>query len=40
MKGSLTEVQIESVKESAERLLSANKISIEEYNYILGKDGE
>ena len=40
MKESLTEEQIESVKESADRLLSAKKISIKEYNYILGKDGE
>ena len=37
---SLTEEQIGAVKESAERLLSANKISIKEYDYILGKDGE
>lgn len=36
----LTEKQIESVKESADRLLSANKISIEEYHYIVGRDGE
>ena len=40
MKESLTEKQIESVKETADRLLSANKISIEEYNYIISKDGE
>lgn len=40
IKDSLTEKQIESVKESADRLLSAKKISIKEYNYILGKDGE
>lgn len=37
---SLTEEQIESVKESAERLLTAKKISIKEYHYIIGKDGE
>lgn len=37
---SLAEEQIESVKESAERLLTAKKISIEEYHYIVGKDGE
>ena len=37
---SLTEKQIESVKESADRLLQAKKISIKEYHYILGKDGE
>lgn len=37
---SLTEKQIEAVKESAERLLNAKKISIKEYHYILGKDGE
>ena len=36
----LTEEQIEGVKESADRLLSAKKISINEYHYILGKDGE
>ena len=39
-KDSLTEEQIEAVKESADRLLSAKKISIKEYHYILGKDGE
>lgn len=37
---SLTEKQIEDVKESADRLLQAKKISIKEYYYILGKDGE
>lgn len=37
MKESLTEKQIEAVKESADRLLSANKISLEEYNYIINK---
>lgn len=37
---SLTEEQIEAVKESADRLLNAKKISIKEYHYILGKDGE
>ena len=36
----LTEKQIESVKDSADRLLNAKKISIKEYHYILGKDGE
>lgn len=36
----LTVEQIESVKESADRLLNAKKISIKEYHYILGKDGE
>ena len=40
MKESLTVEQIEAVKESADRLLSAKKISIKEYHYILGKDGE
>lgn len=39
-KESLTEGQVGAVKESADKLLSANKISIEEYNYIIGKDGE
>lgn len=39
-KDSLTETQIESIKESADRLLNAKKISIKEYHYILGKDGE
>lgn len=37
---SLTEEQIEAVKESADRLLAAKKISINEYHYILWKDGE
>lgn len=37
---SLTEKQIESVKEAADRLFQAKKISIKEYHYILGKDGE
>ena len=37
---SLTEEQIEAVKESADRLLTAKKISIKEYHYITGKDGE
>lgn len=36
----LTVEQIESVKESIDRLLSEKKISIKEYHYILGKDGE
>ena len=36
----LTEMQIEAVKESVELLLSAGKISIKEYHYITGKDGE
>lgn len=36
----LTVEQIEAVKESADRLLNAKKISIKEYHYILGKDGE
>ena len=40
MKDTLTEEQIEAVKETAERLLSSKKISIKEYHYILGKDGE
>lgn len=40
MKDTLTEQQIEAVKESAERLLNAKKISIKEYHYITGKDGE
>lgn len=40
IKNSLTEGQVCAVKESADRLLSAKKISIEEYNYIIGKDGE
>ena len=39
-KDALTEEQIEAVKESADRLLNAKKISIKEYHYILGKDGE
>ena len=39
-KNSLTEQQIEAVKESAEKLLTAKKISIKEYHYITGKDGE
>lgn len=39
-KDSLTEQQIEAVKESAEKLLAAKKISIKEYHYITGKDGE
>ena len=37
VKESLTEEQIEAVKASADRLLAANKISIEEYNYIINK---
>ncbi len=40
IKDTLTEEQIEAVKDSAERLLTAKKISIKEYHYILGKDGE
>ena len=40
VKGALTEEQIEAVKESVDRLLSAKKISIEEYEYILRRDGE
>lgn len=40
MNETLTEVQIEAVKESVDRLLSSKKISIKEYHYILGKDGE
>jgi len=36
-KDALTEEQIEAVKESADRLLNANKISLEEYNYIINK---
>ena len=39
-KENLTIEQIESVKETVDRLMSAKKISIEEYNYILGRDGE
>lgn len=40
MKDTLTEEQIETVKESIDKLLSEKKISIKEYHYILGKDGE
>ena len=40
MNESLTEEQIDAVKESADRLLAAKKISINEYHYILRKDGE
>ena len=40
MKDSLTEEQIGAVKESVDKLLSSNKISIEEYKYIIEKDGE
>ena len=36
-KENLTEKQIEMVKESADRLLSSNKISVEEYNYIMNR---
>ena len=39
-KDSLTEEQLNSVKESADRLLQTKKITIKEYYYILGKDGE
>jgi hypothetical protein len=37
VKDSLTEKQIEAVKESVDKLLSDKKISIEEYNYITNK---
>jgi hypothetical protein len=37
VKESLTEEQIEAVKASADRLLAAKKISVEEYNYIINK---
>ena len=37
VKETLTKEQINAVKESADRLLSAKKISIEEYNYIINK---
>lgn len=37
---SLTDTQIEAVKESVDRLMSTKKISIKEYHYIIGKDGE
>lgn len=40
MNNSLTEEQIGAVKESADRLLTAKKISIKEYHYITGRDGE
>lgn len=40
MNEALTDKQIEAVKESADRLLAAKKISIKEYHYITGKDGE
>lgn len=40
MKKSLTEKQIEAVKESADRLLAEKKISIKDYHYIIGEDGE
>ena len=40
MKDTLTGEQIEAVKESIDKLLSEKKISIKEYHYILGKDGE
>ena len=39
-KNDLTNEQIENVKNSADRLLQAQKITNEEYHYILGKDGE
>ena len=40
MNKSLTEQQIEAVKDSADKLLQTKKISIKDYHYIIGKDGE